>query len=105
MTIGECHLRRQRNERTLVDELHIDRADPHVLITLEIIGQAIYQPNHTLWMDFSNEQICFEDHEHDHCTCFRLRSILHIKGVNREVLYRITSHPDMQDVYQGHWPD
>lgn len=104
-TVGECKLRRQYNDRTLVDELHIDHADPHVLITLDIIDQAIHQPNEMLWMDFSNQQICFDDHPHDSCACFTLRSILHIKGVNREVLYRITPHAERTDVYEGRWPD
>jgi len=104
-TVGECKLRRQRNERTWVDELHIDHADPHVLITAEIIDEAIYRPNEMLWMDFSNEQTCFDDHEHSNLHCFRLRSILHIKAVNREVLYRITPHPGRTDVFEGRWPD
>lgn len=105
MTIGECHLRRTTNNLTLTDELWIDRADPHVLITEEIIDWAIYQPNDRLWMDFSDEQTCFEDHEHDRATCFRLRSVLHIKGVNREVLYRVSVHPDRPNLFEGRWPD
>ncbi|OBK04036.1 hypothetical protein A5637_13220 [Mycolicibacterium fortuitum] len=104
-SVGECILRLERNSRTGADELHIDHADPHVLVALEIIDQAIHEPNDMLWMDFTNQQICFDDHQHDFCACFTLRSILHIKGVNREVLYRITPHPDRTDVYEGRWPD
>jgi hypothetical protein len=104
-TVGECLIRRQRNEGTWVDELHIDHADPHVLIMTEILDRAIYEPDEMLWMDFSDEQTCFDAHEHSNLACFRLRSILHIKGVNREVLYRITPHPERTDVYEGRWPD
>lgn len=102
--VGQCILRRERNAVTGMDELHIDHADPHVLVAADIIDQAMYRPNDMLWLDFSNEQTCFDDHEHDNLTCFKLRSIMHIKGVNRELLYRIW-YDEAQDVFVGRWPD
>lgn len=103
--IGECLLTRIDRPEHGDFVIRIDRADPRILITAEFLDQAIFAPTKMLWMDFSNEQICYDDHAHDNATCYRLRSVMHIKGVNREVLYRITPHEGRSDVYNGRWPD
>jgi hypothetical protein len=103
--VGECRFTSVWNPVRARYDVRIDHADPHVLVMPDFIDQAIYRPNDMLWMDFTEQQICFDDHTHDNYACFQLRSILHIKGLNREVLYRITPHPERPDVYQGHWPD
>ncbi|MDV7192566.1 MULTISPECIES: hypothetical protein [Mycolicibacterium] len=105
VAVGQCIIRFHRNSETDANELHVDHADPYVHIATEVIDKAIFHPDDMFWVDFSAQQTCFDDHEHDKAACFALRSVLHIKGVNREVLYRITPHPDRADVYQGHWPD
>lgn len=103
--VGECRFTSLWNAERGRWDVRIDHADPHVLVTLKFLDQAIFEPTDQLWMVYSSEQVCFEDHEHSNLECFRLRSIMHIKGVNREVLYRITPHPERTDVYEGRWPD
>lgn len=104
-TVGECVLRRERNPITGLDELHIDQADPHILVAAEVLDEAIFKPGDMLWMDYSNQQTCWDDHEHHKGECFTLCAIMHVKGVNREVLYHITPHPERTDAYVGRWPD
>lgn len=105
MSVGECRLRLERNAETGLDEVHIEHADPHILISTTVLDEALFQPTVRLWVDFSNEPTCFEDHQHDNLRCFRLCSILHIKAVNREVLYRIGERDAIIDAYHGRWPD
>ena len=104
MRRGKVVIRFARNSETDADELHIEHADPHVHIATEYIDKALYRPDDMFWVDSSEEQTCFDDHEHDRVECYRLRSVLHIKGVNREVLYRIWYDAE-QDVFVGQWPD
>ncbi|PQM51817.1 hypothetical protein C5U48_12890 [Mycolicibacter virginiensis] len=105
-TPGQLRLSLHRNDTTGNEDLRIDHADPHVLFSDEIIDAAIFRPSDQLWMDFSSEQTCFAEHQHDNAECFRLRSVLHVKGTNREVLYRITGQRNELDTtWHGQWPD
>lgn len=112
-TPGEVQLRRQRNEHTLMDELHIDHADPTTMVINEVLTEAWSTPNHP-WLDLLRPE---EGHgstghavgEYD-CwaragrVCFH-GSILTIKAVNRTVVYRILDYDFERDAWSAIWPD
>lgn len=89
--------------------IRIDRADPHTSITAELLDQAIFQPNQWLWAEFKQKQICHDDHEHSNLDCYQLVTLVHIDGINRQLVYQIiggrTDINGVPNVYEMRWPD
>ncbi|OIN79366.1 hypothetical protein BMG05_18455 [Mycobacterium malmoense] len=107
--IGKVVMTRiERPERGGFD-IRIDHADPHATITAELLDQAIFQPNQWLWAEFKQKQICHEDHEHSNLDCYRGITLVHIDGINRNLVYQIislrTTVNGVPHVYELRWPD
>jgi hypothetical protein len=70
---GECIFRKD------ADGIHIDQADPRILISAELLDVIVDNPDDTVWMDLRN------------CTTYD-GGLLKIHGVNRSVTYRISGY-------------
>lgn len=104
--IGDVVMTRiDRPERGDFD-IRIDKADPYAAISAELLDQAIFQPNQWLWAEFKQKQICHEDHEHSSLDCFRPITLVHIDGINRNLVYQIVSGCRGTPLrYEMRWPD
>lgn len=76
----------------------IRHADPRILISAELLAKIDTSPAPGVKLDTSK---C--------CECFRANdyteAVLKISGVNRQVVYRITSYVPRIRAYIGEWPD
>jgi hypothetical protein len=83
---GECIV-------TCLDDgsLHIDRADPRVLISRELLDSIASGDPAGIWIESADGKF--------------IGSLLTIRGVNREVAYRITGYVSAVRGYIGEWPD
>lgn len=83
---GECIITSIRDEIRDRYNLRIDRADSHVLISPEFLQEITAEPNENVWVDHTGDQ-----------------QLLHIKGINREVIYQIGDYrPNSYDgVYEA----
>jgi hypothetical protein len=85
---GECILTRLEDGR-----LHIDRADPRIVISAELLNEAVRQPADGVSVNWPPG-------------CFWLTgSTLRIEGVNRTVVYRIGERIPAVNGYIAEWPD
>lgn len=99
--IGECIVTRRLNERTLEDELIIERADPKVCVAAEVlyeIAGAHLSPFARLDPPVPYETL----HPLDERLVGRL---LRIEAANRTVIYRLTEYQADTDWYLAEWPD
>jgi hypothetical protein len=70
----------------------IDRADPRILISAELIDGIADHPEPWAWLDTSG------------CTTY-IGALLRLTGVNRKVIYRITGWIPRIRGFVGEWPD
>lgn len=72
--------------------VHIDRADPCVLITAEFVDEVADHPSEWAWLDTAG------------CETF-MGAVLHLVGINRTVIYRLTGWEPHRWLYTAQWPD
>lgn len=112
--MGECVLRRQRNVERGIDELFIDRADPHVLILDDLLWEAFWECGDNPWVairrpDQGRGSIGHSVGEYG-CqappgrVCFH-GSVVTIKATNRTVIYRIGDYDPSGLCWAAQWPD
>lgn len=78
---------------TLADgSIRIDRADPRILISAELLDAIVDDPPPHAWLDFSG------------CTTYD-GAVLRICAVNRTAIYRITGYIPQIRGYIAEWPD
>jgi hypothetical protein len=91
---GECFMTSLYDEHHQLTGLRIDRADPRILISAEVL-EAI---------DLSS-RYPFAELDLTGCTGTVIGALLKIHGVNRRVIYRITEYVPRVNGYIGEWPD
>jgi hypothetical protein len=79
--------------------LHIDHADPRVLISAPVLGEAFLAPAPGVSL---NTDLLRQDRNG---TPFWEGAVLKIEGVNRTVIYRVGAYLPRIDGYIGEWPD
>lgn len=85
---GSCTL-----TRTEDGALRIDQADPHILISAELLAEALHAPAKGVSLNIPLSSFSFTG------------SILRIEGVNRTVIYRIGEYLAPVNGYIAEWPD
>jgi hypothetical protein len=76
------------------DSVRIDRADPRVLISAKVVDEAAFgmlRPEVTLSLD--------------HAADGHVGALLKMRGVNRQVVYRLTEWIPQIRAYVGEWPE
>jgi hypothetical protein len=68
MEYGDCVMTQILNEQTGEYDLRIDKADKHILITVELVNGVAKNPTRTAWLDGED---------------------LHIGNIGGEVVYRL----------------
>ena len=72
--------------------VRIDRADPHILISAELLDHIADHPQPWAWLDTAG------------CETF-IGALLRINGINRKVIYRITGWIPRIRGFIAEWPD
>lgn len=77
---------------TLADgSIRIDRADPRILISAELVEAFRTDPHPAVQFDLLGPGLSF--------------ALVKIHGVNRKVIYRIVDYVPRVNGYIGEWPD
>ena len=84
---GQCHVTSLHDAHGSLMRLRIDRADPRVLITREMLFQMPAPDPEWPW------PATFDG------------NVVRIRGENRTVLYRIGQYLPDRDCYEAEWPD
>jgi hypothetical protein len=88
---GECTISRYG------DALHIDHADPRVLISAELLAEAFVHPAEGVSIGPPPGS--------ENGTPFWTGAVLKIAAVNRTLIYRITEYVPSVRGYIAEWPD
>jgi hypothetical protein len=72
--------------------IHIDQADPRVMISAELLDIVVDCPDDKVWMDLRG------------CTTYD-GGLLKIHGANRTVIYRIVEYVPRVRGFIAEWPD
>jgi hypothetical protein len=88
---GECVITRTRDPVKGVS-LHVDRADPVVLISAELVDEIADNPSPGVVLDLSG------------CETY-MGALLKIRAVNRDVIYRLTGWLPRERAFVAEWPD
>lgn len=86
---GECILTRLEDGR-----LHIDQADPRIMISAELVDQVMIGHHPHVALDWTGP-----------VQLGPVGALLKIAGVNRQVLYRLTEWIPAVRGYIAEWPD
>lgn len=78
--------------------IRVDRADPRILISGELLDETARDPGPPAWLDTTG------------CAPPPYRAtyagaVLRIEGVNRTVVYRVTGYVPAIHAYIAEWPD
>lgn len=86
--------------------IRIDRADPRVLISAEVLDVVISDgPDAWPWSASLDTSGCFRPEPGKNWTTTYVGAVLKIHGANRTVIYRITGYVPAVHAYIGEWPD
>jgi len=91
---GECIITRI-DDPVHGPKLHIDHADPRVLISAELLSEAFIAPVPGVSLS----------PEYPGGHGYGIGALLKICGINRTVIYRITGYVPRVHGYIGEWPD
>ena len=95
---GECIITRI-DDPVHGPKLHIDHADPRVLISAELLSEAFIAP--VPGVSLNTDMV----REGPNGTPFWEGAVMTIRGINRTVIYRITGYVPRVHGYIGEWPD
>lgn len=90
---GECIMTSLYAEDGTQTGIRIDHADPRILISAEMIVQTAFRAHPSVELDLSRAAGDY------------VGAVLHIRGVNRTVIYRITEYVPAVHAYIAEWPD
>lgn len=98
---GDIHLRRIGYADDPDAEIFIDHADPRILISAELLHQIAAEPTPHVFLDSRHLP---ERDPGAGCPELFVGTLLKIRAVNRNVIYRITESVFEVDAYIGEWP-
>ena len=84
--------------RFIGGNVRVDRADPRILVSGELLDEIARDPGPPAWLDTTG---CAPPPYRATYT----GAVLRIEGVNRTVVYRITEYIPAIHAYIGEWPD